>query len=51
MAIAHGLDGISGRGLLFIHGGLPMIGTGDIGMNDITLNEIESIDIYGILMN
>jgi hypothetical protein len=51
MSIDHGLDGSAGRGLLFLHGGLPMVGTSvEMGMKNITLEEIGNIDTYSILM-
>ncbi|KAK2942710.1 hypothetical protein BLNAU_22380 [Blattamonas nauphoetae] len=45
----NGYDPLAGRGVLFVHGGLPFVGTDGIPLQRLTLHDIERVDCYRIL--
>ncbi|KAK2951481.1 hypothetical protein BLNAU_13638 [Blattamonas nauphoetae] len=48
-AAKNGYDPLAGRGVLFVHGGLPFVGTDGIPLQRLTLHDIERVDCYRIL--
>ncbi|KAK2942264.1 putative Serine/threonine-protein phosphatase [Blattamonas nauphoetae] len=48
-AAKNGYDPLAGRGVFFVHGGLPVVGTDGIPLQRLTLHDIERVDCYRIL--